>query len=172
MPILSNCKSCNDPYDECGGSMSRGRHYAPYCSRYCQMFHTKGYSYGEWPAPKFELECDWCGGPFELKRGRAEGSQRVCSLSCSRTARGKRNNKIHRVMQTMKILGRPVSAHDIAYEISKIPANGWRNRLGSQSVANILKQLIGRGAVDVVKGHTHTYELKDPTTPFRQYSRP
>ncbi len=63
-------------------------------------------------------------------------------------------------MQTMKILGRPVSAHDIAYEISKIPANGWRNRLGSQSVANILKQLIGRGAVDVVKGHTQWQKLK------------
>ena len=26
MPILSNCKSCDDAFDECGGSMSRGRH--------------------------------------------------------------------------------------------------------------------------------------------------
>ncbi len=172
MPIISNCKSCDEAFDECGGSMSRGRHYAPYCSRYCQMFHIKGHKSGEWPYPKFDMKCDWCGDPFQMKKGRAEGSQRCCSLKCSREARGKRNNKINRVMQVMKIKGTAISAREIAYEISKIPANGWRNKLGSQSVANILKQLIARGAIEVFKGHTHTYKLKDGSTPFRQYSRP
>ena len=172
MPLLVNCKSCNEPYDECGGSMSRGRHYSPFCSRYCQLFHTKDHSHKEWPTPKFDLNCDWCGDPFQLTRGRAEGSQRVCSLKCSREARGKRQNKANRVLQTMKILARPVSAHEIAYELSKIPCNGWRNTLGSQSVANTLKLLIARGAVNVLKGHTHIYQLKDPNAPFRQYGKP
>ena len=75
-------------------------------------------------------------------------------------------------MQTLKVLGRPVSAHEVAYELSKIPANGFRNKLGAQSVANILKLLIARGAINVLKGHIHTYKLKDGSTPFRQYSRP
>ena len=75
----------------------------------------------------------------------------------------------------MKILGGPVSAHDIAYEISKIPCNGWRNALGSQSVANVLKLLNARGAIKVYKSKNHsvsTYELKDPTAPFKQYGKP
>jgi hypothetical protein len=75
-------------------------------------------------------------------------------------------------MQTLKVLARPVSAHEIAYELSKIPANGFRNKLGAQSVANILKRLIARGGVEVFKGHTHTYKLKDANAPFKRYSRP
>ena len=84
MPVLSECKVCAESFDECGGSMSRGRHYAPYCSRYCQMFQIKGYKIGVGQYPKFDMDCDWCGGPFQLRKGRAEGSQRVCSLKCSR----------------------------------------------------------------------------------------
>jgi len=171
MPILTNCKSCDGAFDECGGSMSRGRHYAPYCSRYCRAFHHGGYEYG-FEFPQFERNCDWCGDSFQLRRGRKESSQRVCSLKCSREARSKRNNKGHRVMQTLKVLARPVSAHEIAYELSKIPANGFRNKLGAQSVANILKRLIARGGVEVFKGHTHTYKLKDANAPFKRYSRP
>jgi hypothetical protein len=77
-------------------------------------------------------------------------------------------------MQVLKIKGshRPITAHEIAYEISKIPANGWRNKLGSVSVANVLKRLIARGAVTVSQGHIKTYELKNMNTPFRQFSTP
>ena len=180
MPILIKCKACGDDFDECGGSMSRGRHYTPYCSRYCQMFYNKGYKmdgengpYGR-KYPKFDMKCDWCGGPFQLKRGRTEGSQRYCSVKCSRTARFKRNNKWNRVLQVLKIKGsrNPITAHEIAYEISKIPSNGWRNKLGAVSVANVLKRLVARGAVNVSQGHIKTYELKNVNTPFKQFSIP
>ena len=173
MPLLVNCVSCDELFDECGGSMSRGRHYAPFCSRYCRIFHREGYQLGQYP--HFERKCDWCGAAFQLTRGKYEGSQRVCSLKCSREARAKRNNKAHRVLQTMKILARPVSAHEIAYELSKIPCNGWRNTLGSQSVANVLKLLKARGAVKISMGknkQAHIYKLRDPNAPFKQYGKP
>jgi hypothetical protein len=172
MPLLVNCKSCDWLFDECGGSMSRGRHYSPYCSRYCQLFDIKGHTQEEWPSPKFDLNCDWCGDPFQLMKGRGEGSQRMCSLKCSRESRWKRNNKAHRVLQIMKILAHPLSASDIAYEISKIPCNGWRNSLGSRSVANVMKLLYARGAIEIIEGHTNTYKLKDPHVPFKQYGKP
>ncbi len=170
MPLLMNCKSCDWLFDECGGSMSRGRHYAPFCSRYCRAFYKGGYQIGE--HPEFKRNCDWCGGSFQLMKGEDKSSQRMCSLKCSRESRWKRNNKANRVLQIMKILIEPLSARDIAYELSKIPCNGWRNSLGSRSVANVMKLLYARGAIEIIEGHTNRYKLKDPHAPFKQYGKP